>query len=110
MIVKSRRRAASAIGQEGIANGGDPPMARRDLGIAARQGDVHGPDHPQKPADLEHAEGRAYLVHRAEGGRDGPQAKGGEAMHLHVEVLDRQPEKAVPHRAADDVGPAAGLA
>jgi hypothetical protein len=97
-------------GEARITGDRDAAMAGADLRVAARDRDVDRSRHVGKAAELEHGEGLADRVHRAEAGQDLVQPRGVQTEHLDVVVLHRQAEERIPYRAAHDVRPPTGAA
>ena len=103
MTVKSRRRAASSMRHRRIAGDGEPLVAAARLRLAPRQRDVD-------VADLEDLKAFADRLDAADRFEQRPQAIGGQAEHLEVDVLRRLAEQPIAHPAADDERAPAGVA
>jgi hypothetical protein len=79
-------------------------VARSDLRVAPREGDVEGALGSFDPGELVDTEGLPDGVHPAVLRQDRLEALGRQAEYLDVEVLDREGEQGVAHGAADEVG------
>lgn len=91
-------------GQKGVAGDGETFVAKAAFRFAAGEADID-----RLTLDFEDPKGAAYFVDRPALAQDALEVVGGEAIHFHVQVFDRQAEEGVADGPADDPGLAAGL-
>ncbi len=102
LMVKSRRRAASANDIPGSPSTGEAAMSAAGLRLAPGQRHVDG-------ADLVDRKALAHRLDPPEPREQRRQVRRRDAEDLEVEVLGVEPEQPVAHEPAHDPGPAAGL-